>query len=89
MLFKLFTAPMHLVKKVGEKVQEEADQELYDLNTIQRKLVELQTMYELGEVSEQAYEQQEAELMDRYEIAKQKELEQWEELTKQKDEDDT
>ncbi|MDY0394607.1 gas vesicle protein GvpG [Virgibacillus halophilus] len=88
MLFKLFTAPVHLVKKVGEKVQEEADKELYDLNTIQRKLVQLQTMYELDEISGEVYEQQETELMERYEIAKRREMEQWEELTKQKDEEE-
>ncbi|WP_174615700.1 gas vesicle protein GvpG [Virgibacillus ihumii] len=86
MLHKLVTGPMKLIKNVGERVQEEADKQLYDLSTIQKKLAQQQMMYELGEVSREVYEEQEAELLHRYEIAKQKELEQWEELTKPKEE---
>ncbi|WP_079526334.1 gas vesicle protein GvpG [Halobacillus hunanensis] len=86
MLHKLVTGPMNVVKKVGEKVKEEADKELYDLPTIQQKLVQLQMMYELEEIPEEAYKEKEAELLQRYEVAKRKEMEQWEELTKQKEE---
>ncbi|UOQ92423.1 gas vesicle protein GvpG [Halobacillus shinanisalinarum] len=86
MLHKLVTGPMNVVKKIGEKVQEEADKELYDLPTIQQKLVQLQMMYELEEIPEDAYKEKEEELLQRYEIAKRKEMEQWEELTKQKKE---
>ena len=39
-------------------------------------------MYELGEIPEEAYTEKEEELLIRYEIAKRRELEQWEELTK-------
>lgn len=42
--------------------------------------------YELGEISKETYEQQEEALLERYEAAKQEELEQWDALTKQKDE---
>jgi len=38
----LVTAPINLVVKIGEKVQEEADKQLYDLPTIQQKLIQLQ-----------------------------------------------
>lgn len=86
MLHKLVTGPLNMVKKVGEKIQEEADKELYDLPTIQKKLVELQMKYELQEMSEEEYKHKEAELLERYEIAKRKELEQWEALTKPKEE---
>lgn len=41
MLHKLVTAPLKLVKTVGEKVQEEVDKELYDLPTIQKKLAQV------------------------------------------------
>ncbi|WP_349407379.1 gas vesicle protein GvpG [Pseudalkalibacillus sp. SCS-8] len=85
MLHKLVTAPMNLVIKVGEKVQEELDKELYDLPTIQQKLIQLQMMYELGEISERAFQNKEEELLARYEIAKKMELEEWEELTKKKE----
>ncbi|MFD2924977.1 gas vesicle protein GvpG [Halobacillus naozhouensis] len=86
MLHKLVTGPMNMVKKIGEKVQEEADKELYDLSTIQQKLVQLQMMYELEEIPEDVYKEKEEELLQRYEVAKRKEMEQWEELTKQKEE---
>ncbi len=85
MIHKLFTAPFSLVIKVGQKVKEEADKELYDLSHIQQKLIQLQMMYELEEIPEEVYKKQEEELLIRYEIAKQRELEQWEELTKEKD----
>lgn len=84
MIHKLVSAPINLVIKIGEKVKEEADKQLYDLPTIQQKLIQLQMMYELGDISEEAYQAKEEELMVRYEIAKQLELEQWEELTKKR-----
>jgi hypothetical protein len=86
MLDKLVTAPLKLVKTVGEKVQEEVDKEQYDLPTIQKKLAQVQMSYELGEISQDEYAQQEEELLERYETAKQQELDQWEELTKQRNE---
>ncbi|WP_059173162.1 gas vesicle protein GvpG [Bacillus sp. FJAT-27445] len=84
MLHKLVSAPINLVIKIAEKVKEEADKELYDLPTIQQKLIQLQMMYELDEIPEEAYKSKEQELMARYEIAKQKEMEQWQEMTKKK-----
>ncbi|MCG1021961.1 gas vesicle protein GvpG [Sutcliffiella horikoshii] len=84
MLHKLVSAPINLVIKIGEKVKEEADKELYDLPTIQKKLIQLQMMYELGEIPDEAYKEKEAELLHRYEVAKNLEMEQWEQLTKKK-----
>ncbi|MCD7033534.1 gas vesicle protein GvpG [Metabacillus sp. GX 13764] len=77
MIQKLFTAPFDLLIKVGEKVQEEADKEMYDLETIQKKLVHLELMLEMDEVSEEEYKESEEELLERYEIAKLKEQEQF------------
>lgn len=82
MIHKLFTSPINLVVKVGEKVKEEVDKEMYDLDTIQKKLIHLQMMYELEEVSEEVYKEQESELLARYETAKRLEMEKWEDLTK-------
>ncbi|MFX3674616.1 MAG: gas vesicle protein GvpG [Paenisporosarcina sp.] len=84
MIHKLVFAPINLVIKIGEKVKEEADKELYDLPTIQQKLVQLQMMYELGEIPEEAYKAKEEDLIIRYEMAKRMELQQWEEMTKKK-----
>ncbi|WP_078392693.1 gas vesicle protein GvpG [Shouchella patagoniensis] len=82
MIHKLFTAPINLLIKVGEKVKEEADKELFDLPSIQQKLIQLQMMYELDEIPEEAYKEKEQELLIRYEVAKERELEQWKHLTK-------
>ncbi|CDQ19170.1 Gas vesicle protein G [Halobacillus karajensis] len=84
MIHKLFTSPIHLIKKVGEHVKDEVDKEMYDLEHIQKKLVQLQMMYELDEITKEHYEQQEEELLLRYEIAKKLEIEQWENMTKRK-----
>ncbi|WP_050183856.1 gas vesicle protein GvpG [Domibacillus robiginosus] len=84
MLHKLISAPINLVIKIGEKVKEEADKELYDLPTIQQKLIQLQMMYELGEIPEEAYKAKEEDLIIRYEMAKRMEMEQWEQMTKKK-----
>ncbi|MCP3026944.1 gas vesicle protein GvpG [Halobacillus sp. A5] len=82
MIHKLFTSPIDLLIKVGEHVKEEVDKEYYDLEHIQQKLIHLQMMYELDEVSEEVYKEQEEELLQRYETAKRLEMEQWDELTK-------
>ncbi len=82
MIHKLFTSPLNLVVKIGEQVKEEVDKELYDLDQIQKKLIHLQMMYELEEVSEEVYKAKESELLERYEMAKKREMEQWEDLTK-------
>ncbi|NHM33223.1 gas vesicle protein GvpG [Neobacillus terrae] len=84
MLHKLVSAPINLVIKIAEKVKEEADKELYHLPTIQKKLIQLQMMFELGEIPETAYKAKEEELIIRYEVAKRLEMEQWEEMTKRK-----
>lgn len=86
MLHKLVTAPMNLVVKIGQKVQEEAEKELYDLPTIQQKLIQLQMMFELGEIPEKAFQEKEDELLTRYEIAKRREMEEWDKLTKTRNE---
>lgn len=82
MIHKLFTSPINLIVKVGEHVKEEVDKEMYDLEHIQKKLMQLQMMYELEEISEEVYEHREEELLQRYEIAKKLEMEQWESMTK-------
>nr|WP_275579584.1 gas vesicle protein GvpG [Jeotgalibacillus terrae] len=81
----MVSAPINMVIKIGEKVKEEADKELYDLNTIQQKLIQLQMMYELEEIPEEVYQEKEEELLIRYEIAKQREIEQWERMTEKKE----
>ncbi|WP_249870429.1 gas vesicle protein GvpG [Oceanobacillus saliphilus] len=84
MIQKIFTSPINLIVKIGEKVQEEVEKEFYDLEHIQKKLIHLQMMYELEEIDEESYKQSEAELLLRYELAKKREMEKIDELTKSK-----
>lgn len=74
MIFKLFTWPIDTLRFVGEKVQEELDKELYDLEVIQKKLVRLQMMYEMEEITEELYDKEEEVLLERYRVAKQLEI---------------
>ncbi|MFP7296584.1 gas vesicle protein GvpG [Neobacillus niacini] len=73
MIFKLFSLPIRSLIKLGEKIQEEADQELYDLNLIQQQLIELHMLYDMEELEEAAYIEREQELLNRYKIAKERE----------------
>ncbi|MFC4023547.1 gas vesicle protein GvpG [Oceanobacillus longus] len=84
MIQKIFTSPINLIVKIGEKVQDEVEKEFYDLEHIQKKLIHLQMMYELEEIDEESYKQSETELLLRYEIAKKREMEQINEFTKGK-----
>lgn len=74
MIHKLFTWPIDTVLLVGKKIQEEAEKELYDLETIQKKLVHLQMQHELNEMDEDTFIAQEKELIERYRIAKEREM---------------
>ncbi|MGG3564291.1 gas vesicle protein GvpG [Neobacillus rhizosphaerae] len=73
MIHKLFTLPIRSLIKLGEKIQEEVDQELYDLPFLQQQLVELHMMFELEEIDEESYLVQEQELLRRYKVAKERE----------------
>jgi hypothetical protein len=73
MIFKLFTLPIRSLIKLGEKIQEEVDQELYDIPYLQQQLVELHMMFEMEELDEITYFEREKELIRRYKIAKERE----------------
>lgn len=77
MIFKLFTLPIRSIIKLGEKIQEEADQELYDLSNIQQQLIELHMMFDMEEIDEEVYIEREQELLNRYKIAKEREKDEY------------
>ncbi|QFT90422.1 Gas vesicle protein G [Bacillus sp. THAF10] len=80
MLHKLFTAPLGMVVKLGEKIKDEVDKEIYDVDHIQRQLVQLEMLSEMNEISEEEYNVKEAELLQRYEFAKRREQKLFEDL---------
>lgn len=73
MIHKLFTFPIRSLIHLGEKIQEEVDQELYNIPYLQQQLVQLHTMYEMGEIDDESYNKKEEELLERYKIAKERE----------------
>ncbi|GEK58542.1 gas vesicle protein GvpG [Marinococcus halophilus] len=85
MIHKLFTWPLDTVVWAGKKVKEEADKEYFDVRQIQKKLANLQIMYEMEEISEDAFTEQEEELLQRYRRAKQIEQEELREELEEKD----
>ncbi len=62
--------PIKGVYWLAEKIAEEAERELFDETRIRRDLLELQTKYDLGEVSEATYIQREAALLQRLNAAR-------------------
>lgn len=54
--------PVHGFTFILEQVRAAADRELYDPETLRRQLLELQMLYESGEVPEDAYRAAWAEL---------------------------
>jgi hypothetical protein len=73
MIFKLFSLPIRSLIKLGEKIQEEADQELYSIPYIQQQLIELHMMFDMEEIDEETYMEREEELINRFKIAKERE----------------
>src|SRR5438105_14512511 len=69
MLFKLLTAPISLpmagMKFVFKQVADLADQELYDEGTLREQLLLLQLQLEEGDIDEDSFAEQEAELLTR------------------------
>ncbi|OHR55625.1 gas vesicle protein GvpG [Staphylococcus sp. HMSC070A03] len=75
------------MEKIAEQVKDEADKELYDLPTIEKKLIQLQMQEELGEIPEDEYKEKEEQLLARYETAKQKEIDEAEAMIQQKEDE--
>ena len=65
----LLTLPVlgapRLVHWMAKKVTEEAERELLDEDRVRAQLLELQTHYDLGEITEEEYDEQESILMER------------------------
>jgi len=63
----IMLSPLTFVTWLGEKLHEAAMQEMTDESKVQEELLELQLLYEIGDISDQEYEQREAELLQRLE----------------------
>lgn len=72
----LIMAPFLGLLEIAEAISAAARRELEDPEYIQAKLLELQLLYELGEIEEAEYEASYRELAERLQIARQNE--EWE-----------
>lgn len=62
LLFRLPFLPVQGVIKLGELIQDEAEQQLHDPARIRRELEQAQRRYEAGEISEEQFTQIQDEL---------------------------
>lgn len=71
----LLLAPIHGIRFIANKIYEVVDQEMNDESRIKQQLLELQMQIELEEISEQEYEEREAELFARLRDIKERKFE--------------
>jgi DNA/RNA-binding domain of Phe-tRNA-synthetase-like protein len=71
-LITLPLAPVRGVVWVVEKVAEAAEAEMYDERKIHRQLNELEIALEMGEIDDEQFVAAEEELLDRLEIARER-----------------
>lgn len=70
----ILLSPLKFTVWIAAKLRDSAYQEMTDESRVHEELLALQMRYEMGEISEEEYEKQEAGLMDRLEtIRKMKE----------------
>ena len=61
----ILLAPLHGVIWVGKKLNDVFEKEFSDEGLIKEKLMRLQTRFEMDEISEEEYDRQEKELLER------------------------
>ena len=71
-MFDVLTLPLlgapRMVAWIGTKLAETAKQEEFDEGALQGQLLDLQMRYELGEVSDEEYTEQETALLERLSV---------------------
>jgi hypothetical protein len=67
LLDDLLLAPLKGVVWIAEQIQEQAEKELLDEAGVKRQLTELYMLLETGRISEEEFETQEEDLVDRLE----------------------
>lgn len=65
LLDDILLAPIKGLKWIGEKLQDMADQELFDPDKIHEELMSLQAKLDMGDLGEAEYRQRETELLER------------------------
>ena len=63
----ILLAPLHGIIWLGKKINEVAEREFSDEGLIKEKLMQLQLRFEMDEISEDEYNKQEKEILERLE----------------------
>ena len=63
MIFKLLFAPVTGITWIAEQLQERVDAELDVKENLQKQLLTLQLAFDMGEIEEEEFEEQEEELL--------------------------
>ncbi len=63
----ILLAPLNAIIWLGKKINEVAEKEFSDEGLIKEKLMQLQLRFEIDEISEENYNRQEKELLERLE----------------------
>ena len=66
----LLSLPVKGFLGIFKKIHEMADDELYNEEGIQEQILELQQLYDAGEIGREYYEKKEAELLERLNFAR-------------------
>lgn len=63
MIFKLLCAPVTGITWIAEQLQERVDAEMDVKENLQKRLLTLQLAFDMGDIEEEAFEEQEEELL--------------------------
>jgi len=63
LLLAPIAGPIMGVTWIAEKIQEQVDAEMDDLENLQKQLLALQLAFDMGEIEEEEFEEQEMELL--------------------------
>ncbi|MBI4606180.1 MAG: gas vesicle protein GvpG [Planctomycetes bacterium] len=69
LLDDILLAPIKGVMWIGQKFHEVAGADVSDRDALRKKLLEIQLLYEMDEISEEEYELKEREILDLLEAA--------------------
>jgi hypothetical protein len=66
------TGPIKGVMWIAEQVAEQAERELYNADKVRGKLMELELLYDMGEIGEEEYLEAEEALLERLRIIRER-----------------
>ena len=77
--------PLRAVLAITEYIDDEINKEMYSIPHLQQQLILLYARYDMQDIEETQFLEQETELLRRLEVAKERE---WEEILAEEDEQD-